>query len=421
MASVGVTEAGTTDTLPDESSGVTAARQHEALDVDTARLLSQMPSQPSSQLPSQLLSPLLATQATVIQATATPPNATQSTSTEPPHVSVCPPTSNHLQDFCQKPNPMALLPTQTEAIHGEFQQSSQDHSARQNPSAAAGTLSLPSNSMAAQVAAANPSTDANSGAQDVLKRPPSDSARTAHSDVPLEPAWKAASDVEATPASAPHPETPAPQAGAVQEKSPEPTAAAEGCRAVEGSRLVTHAMHEAYVRSKSRSQDRQQQPRQLSVPNPFRVSPEKLSMFSARPSSAAQSPAPALSRPARAFSRSMSPEALHVMELGVADLGAIATTLHSDRSTSRSKTPEVPLLSLPGSLNEALPQLTAESPGRLQTTVARWTAALADRKPDPALSIDLIDRSQVGAEQENAVNGSSAEGGSGSECRSEQK
>lgn len=415
MASMGVSEASTTDTSPDEGLAVPAARQHEALGMDTAQL--------PSQLPSQLLTPLLATQATATQSTAKPPTATQPISTAPPNVSDHPATSGHLQDFPHEPTPMALLPTQTEGTHEEPQQSLQADSAGHNPSAAAGSLDLPSHSMLAPEAAANPSTDANSGPQDVLERSASDSARMAHTQVLREEASKAASNVDATPAPAPHPETPAPLARAVQEQSPEPRAAAEGCEAVTGNRFVAHAIHEAYARSRSRSQDRQQQPRQLSVPNPFRISPEKLSMFSAQPPTAAQSSSqtPALSGPARAFSRSMSPEALHVMELGIADHGE--TTLHSNRSTSRSKSPEVPLLSAPVPLSEALPQLTAASSGGLQATVARWTAALAGRKPKPALSVDLglLGRSQVETEQENVVNGSSAEDCSGSECRSEQK
>ena len=420
IASLGVSEAegGTTDTSPEENSGVSPARRHEAFSVEPTQLPPQLPAQLPSQLPSQLPAPLPATQATPRQTTPAPPTATPPTPTQAPHLSGDPATSGHLQGVVSKPSPKAL-PAQTEATRGEPQQSLTDLLTGHSPSAAPETSVLPSTGLTAQMAAANSSPGAKSSAHDAIDRPPLNSAHTPHTQVPPEQACKAASDMHATPSSTAYPRSPIHQARAVPEKSPEPTATAEGPEAVRGPGLVTHAMHQALVQSRSMSQDRQQQPRQLSVPNPFRVSQEKLSLFSAQPPDAAQSSGQNLhlSGPARAGFCSVSPEALHVMELGTAELST--TTMQNDRSASGSKSPEVPLLPAPVPLRDAQPQLTAASSGGLQATVAKWTAALAGLKPK--LSVGLLGRSQSIAGQEDVVNGSTAEKCSGSECTSEQK
>lgn len=367
MASVGVSEAGMADTLPDESSGVLPTGEHEALVADTAQLPSQLPSQLPTQLPSHLPAPQPVTE----------PIA--SAPTEPTQV------SDHteiydLQDMPPEANSNALL-TGTDVTPGEQVQAPRDRLLHpQNPSAAAATASLPSNCLPVQTAAASPSQAAKTGAQHVLERTLIDSAQTPGTQVPPMQASKAAGVVDATrktvtpttasPMSAPKPETPARESRAAQghDKSPELEVAAQGLEAATGPRLVACTMHDAYAKSRFTSQNTQQQPHQLLVPNPFKVSPERLTLPSGlvfqQPNSAQNSTqTPPLSRPERAPSRSMSPEALPALQMGVA--GQETTTMHSGRLGSHSRSPEVALLSAPVTGTRALPQRPAASPAEL--------------------------------------------------------
>lgn len=128
---------------------------------------------------------------------------------------------------------------------------------------------------------------------------------------------------------------------------------ASGKRLSEASRLR--------ARSRSMSHDmQQQQQQQVSLPNPFRVSPEALNMLSfmsMRSPALTQIPSqtPRAPPPSRTALRSMSPQALPHMRTASHD----SLAMHSydrARSASRSTSPGVPLLSAPESFREALPQ-----------------------------------------------------------------
>lgn len=211
----------------------------------------------------------------------------------------------------------------------------------------------------------------------------------------------AATAQQATEEAAPLPEPQAHHARAVQKWSPEPRAASEG--------HIAQALHDAialYSRSRSRSQDsqqQQQQPRQLSVPNPFRVSPEALQRPSLPPIqllTAVQdsTQASAQNWPARAASCSLSPEALHVLQLGIAEHQS--SLVHSNRysrSASRSRAPEGQLLAAPEPCRETLSRPTAAATPLLQDPVPKGKTAPTVCKPHSSHCEQPIDNEQEAA------------------------
>ena len=245
-----------------------------------------------------------------------------------------------------------------------------------------------------------------SSAEDVAKTIPSDSAGTFGEQAPRESACQATAAPTAAQTAAPPLETQAYLERAVHECSPEPRAATEGPQAVMGSEhIALHDVFGAYAKSRSRSQDGQQQqqrqPRQLSVPNPFRVSPEALqrpTLPSTHLHAAAQdsSQTPAQNCPARAPPRSVSPEALHVLQLGIADQQL--PTVHSTRcnkSALHGKSPETQSLAAPMPCRETLQELAQ----------AGW-------KPGPLACVRQVD-----SEQEDTLHSSTEEVCSDSERR----
>ena len=343
-ASLGVSDAGkgsTTDMGPDESSAVQPARQDEALVNDPQ----QLPPQLLSQLPLRLASPIPGTQPAAL------------TVTQPAHASDRIGTCGHPNEAPPKRNPDALhLPAQLHFIHEEDSLHTVRQSATQEPTDT------------------SPDQGVQPGAEDGPERTPADLVGTLGEQAPHGSACQATAASIAAQEAAPPPANQAHHERAVREWSPEPRAATEGPRAVMGPEHVAQALHDAfamYAKSRSRSQDsqqrqqRQQRPWQLSVPNPFRVSPEALQRpalpLTQLPAAAQESTqTPAQNCPARATSRSMSPEALHVLQLGIADQQS--PTVHNNRcnkSASRSKSPEVLLLAASMPCGETLLELTA--------------------------------------------------------------
>ena len=363
--SIGRSEAGkesATDTSPDESSAHLPAKKQKALVTD------------NQQLPSQLPAPLPAAQ----------PTASVATPTEPQHVSDHIRTCRHAAEVPPKPSSSTTLPAQLEFSHEESPQRSKQLSIW-DPAAAAPTSDLPSEILAAKGHVATPIQNVatpiqtvmaplhnmQSGAENVLERTPSDSAQTPHTQGLLEDVCKAAAVSTAAQVSMPVPGTQVHRERATQERSPEPRGAAEGSEAVVDPGLTLGAFS-LFAKSRSRSQSRH-----FSVPNPFRVSPEALHrppLPSTQPPNAAQNPSqtPVLNCPARAASRSMSPEALHVLQLGSA--GHELPIMH------RSKSPEMHLLSAPKLFRQPLPQLTAAVPSAVEGSISKATTVLADNE-----------------------------------------
>ena len=386
--------------------------------------LSQLRWQLWSQLPSQPLGPSPTTQPT---AALTPK--------QPAHVSDHMGTCDHDEEVPSEPNPDALhLPA-----HLHAGQEGEDLSQKlplQEPTAAAASAHLPQEllCMTAQMDAATPSRPAppepqtvtmspqssphpptqsvQSAAQDVQERQPS-SAAAPHAQMGFTNEYKASAAATAAAAAvaapaaaataqqvaqaaAPLPEPQAHPARAVQEWSPEPRAASEG--------HIAQALHDAfalYAKSRSRSRDsqqqQQQQPRHLSVPNPFRVSPEALQRPSLPPTrslTAVQdsAQAPAQKWTARAVPRSLSPEALHVLQLGIAEHQS--SRVHSNRcsrSASRSRAPEGQLLAASEPCGETLSRPTAAATPLLEDPVPKGTTAPASCKPNTSISMKQDD------------------------------
>ena len=448
-ASLCVSDAGkgsTTDTGPDESSAVQPARKDKALVSDTQQLPAQVPPQVLSQLPSQLASPLPATQPTA------------SVLIEPAHVSDMG-TCSHAEEP-PKPNPDAFQPpVQPQFSHEEDSSHTARQLAMQEPTDT--SPDLPKVSLVAQedtatpdhpappklgplTASPQPSSKApmpgvqsphpssnvpnqggQSGAEDVPERTPNDLAGTLCEP---ESACQATAAPTAAQEAAPPPAPQAHHERAVPEWSPEPRAATEKPQAVMGPEHVAQALHNAfamYAKSRSRSQDiqqqqqqqQQQQLRQLSVHNPFRVSPEALQRpalpLNQLPAAAQESTqTPAQNCPARAASRSMSPEALHVLQLGIADQQS--PTVHNircNKSASRSKSPEALLLAASTPCRDTLPALTVATSPTLDDTVPKITAP-AGWKPSAFLCVNQVD-----SEHEDTMHSSTEEVCPGSERR----
>ena len=348
-----------TDTGPDQSSAMQPATKSEGLVSDPQQLPSQVPSQLSSQLPSQLPAqlpswlslPLPAIQPAAAALTELAHVSDLALLSDPAHVSdTSPRTCGNVEQALPRLDPGTLqLPAQLQLSRKEHS----SHIARQ-PDKQEPTETSTKKSSAVQEeedtdtpdhfvpgklhplttlphpSYLDPTQGVLSGAEDVVERTSFDPAGTPCEQDVHESGSQEIAALAIAQEAAPLPETQAHHGRLVQECSPEPRAASEGPHAVMGPEHAVQALHNAfalYAKSRSRSQDSQQQqeqPWQLSVPNPFRVSPEALQRpalpSTHLPASAQDSTqTPAQNCPARAIFRSMSPEALHVRQLGIAD------------------------------------------------------------------------------------------------------
>ena len=382
-ASLSVSDAGkgpTNDTGPNESSAVQPVSKDKASGNDPRQLPSQVAPQVLSQPPLWPLSPL---------PTAQP---AASTLIEAAHVLDHMGTCDHAEEVSPIHNPGALqVPAQLQSTQqGDF-----SHRARQlavqeptetssdlpkDSSLAQENIATPDQPMSPKLQTLTsfphpssnaPTQDVQLGAENVAKRAPAESGSTFDEQGPCENTNQATAAPTAAQVTAPLFEAQAHNERAVREWSPEPRAASKGPQAAMGPEHVAHALHNAfasYANSRSRSHDSQQQqrqPRQLSVPNPFRVSPEVLqrpNLPSAQLPSTTQDSlqTPAQNCLARATPRSVSPEALHVLQLGIADQ-QLCTMQNSRRSKSaaHSKSPEAQLLADCMPCKDALPELAA--------------------------------------------------------------
>ena len=436
--SLGISKAGKqvrTETGRDASSAARPARKDETLVSD--------PQQVSSQLPSWLSLPLPAIQPAAPTLTELANVSDPAHLSDPAHVSdTSPRTCGDVEEVPPKPNPGRLqLPAQLQFSHEETFSHRTTQPAKQEPTKT--SSDLPKDSSAAQedtatpahsvplklppltrspyLSSANSTQGVQSGTEDVAEKTSFESAGMLCEEALHASACQATAAPTAAQEAVPLPETRGHHGRAVQEWSPEPRAANEGPRVVMGPERVVQALHDAfalYAKSRSRSQDtqqQQQQPRQLSVPNPFRVSPEALqrpALPSTHLPAAAQdsTQTPARNCPARATSRSMSPEALHVLQLGIAD--SQAATVHNNRcnesaAASHSNSPGAQLLAAPIPCRETLPKPTAA----MDDTVPKTTAP-AGWTPSP-----FFCEKQVDTEQKHTVHSSAEEVCSDSERR----